>query len=98
MNAFLAMLLVAAGPSAGDRVYTANQTSNTVSVVDPVKNALVGELELGAPRTDVLSPVYRGQALVHGLGFSPDHHTLVVVSIASNAVTSVDTTTNRIKR
>ena len=38
MNAFLAMLLVAAGPSVGDRVYTANQTSNTVSVVDPVKN------------------------------------------------------------
>ena len=91
------LVLIAAGVTAHDRVYTANQTSNTVSVVDPAKNALIGELELGAPRTDVLSPIYRGQALVHGLGFSPDHRTLAVVSIASNAVTFIDTATNRIK-
>jgi len=97
MNALLAVLLAAAGPTSHDRVYTANQTSNTVSVVDPGMNRLVGELELGAPRTEVLSPVYRGQALVHGLGFSPDHRTLVVVSIASNSVSYLDTATNHVK-
>ena len=83
--------------SARDRVYTGDQTSNTVSVVDPSSGKLVGELVLGAPRTDVLSPIYRGQANVHGLGFSPDHRTLVVVSIATNSVAFVDTATNAVK-
>jgi YVTN family beta-propeller protein len=41
--------------------------------------------------------LYRGQLLVHGLGFSPDHRTLVVVSIGSNSVTFVDTETNTVK-
>ena len=44
-----------------------------------------------------LSPLYKGQVLVHGLGFSPDRKTLAVVSIASNSVTFVDTATNRVK-
>jgi YVTN family beta-propeller protein len=35
--------------------------------------------------------------LVHGLGYSPDHRTLAVVSIGSNSVTLIDTTTNKIK-
>jgi len=35
--------------------------------------------------------------LVHGLGFSPDHRTLVVVSIGSNSVTFIDTETNTVK-
>jgi YVTN family beta-propeller protein len=44
-----------------------------------------------------LSPLYKDQVLVHGLGFSPDRKTLAVVSIASNSVTFVDTATNRVK-
>jgi YVTN family beta-propeller protein len=44
-----------------------------------------------------LSPLYKGQVLVHGLGFSPDRKTLAIVSIASNSVTFVDTATNRVK-
>lgn len=44
-----------------------------------------------------LSALYRGQLLVHGLGFSPDHHTLAVVSIGSNSVTFIDTATNKVK-
>ena len=44
-----------------------------------------------------LSPLYKGALLVHGLGFSPDHRTLAVISIGSNSVTLIDTTTNRIK-
>jgi YVTN family beta-propeller protein len=44
-----------------------------------------------------LSPLYYGQLLVHGMGFSPDHHTIVVVSIGSNSVAFIDTATNAIK-
>lgn len=44
-----------------------------------------------------LLPLYRGELLVHGLGFSPDHKTLVVVSIGSNSITLVDTATNSVK-
>ena len=47
--------------------------------------------------TDEPVPLYKGQVLVHGLGFSPDRKTLAVVSIASNSVTFVDTATNRVK-
>lgn len=92
-------LMLAAASAIGprDRVYTADQTSNTVSVYDPAEGSLLGLLKLGAPRSDVLSPLYRGQANVHGLGFSPDHKTLAVVSIATNAVTFVDTATNAVK-
>ena len=98
MNAIVAALLLAvAPPTARDRVYTADQTSNTVSVFDPAAMKLLGVVTLGAPRTDVLSPIYRGQANVHGLGFSPDHRTLVVVSVATNSVTFIDTATARSK-
>lgn len=97
MNALIALLMLAAAPSAKDRVYTGDQTSNTVTVIDPATNRAVGVLSLGAPRSEVLSPLYRGQALVHGLGFSPDHRTLVVVSIASNSVSYVDTATNKVR-
>ena len=51
----------------------------------------------GDPQPANLSPLYRGQVLVHGLGFSPDRKTLAVVSIASNSVTFVDTAANRVK-
>ncbi len=80
-----------------DRVYTADQWSNTVTVTDPVDNKLLGVIRLGDPTPANLSPLYRGQVLVHGMGFSPDHHTLLVVSIASNSVAFIDTATNAVK-
>jgi len=83
--------------SAHDRVYAAEQFSNTVSVIDPVANKNLGVIRLGDPQPANLSPLYRGQVLVHGLGFSPDHRTLAVVSIGSNSVTFIDTATNRVK-
>ena len=67
-----------------DRVYAAEQFSNTVSVVDPVDNKTLGVIRLGDPSPTNFSPLYRGQVLVHGMGFSPDHKTLAVVSIGSN--------------
>jgi len=80
-----------------DRVYAAEQFSNTVSVTDPAANKLLGVIRLGEPQPANFSPLYRGQLLVHGMGFSPDHRTIAVVSIGSNSVTFIDTATNGIK-
>jgi YVTN family beta-propeller protein len=81
----------------GDRVYTAEQNSNTVSVIDPATDTLLGSIHLGDDVPLALSPLYKGELLVHGLGFSPDHKTLDVVSIGSNSVTLIDTETNKVK-
>src|SRR5246500_2888795 len=83
--------------SSHDRVYTADQYSNTVSVVDPSSNTLVGVIRLGDPSPNNFSPLYKGQVLVHGMGFSPDHRTIAVVSIGSNSVAFIDTATNEVK-
>ncbi|MBD3887111.1 YncE family protein [Phormidium tenue FACHB-886] len=83
--------------SSRDRVYSADQYSNTVSVHNPETNQLLGVIRLGQPLPDNLSPLYKGQLLVHGMGFSPDHRTLDVVSIASNSVAFIDTQTNEVK-
>jgi len=83
--------------STHDRVYSADQTSNTVSVINPATNTLLGVIQLGDPVPASILPLYKGQLLVHGLGFSPDHRTLAVVSIGSNSVTMVDTATNTVK-
>ena len=80
-----------------DRVYSAEQFSNTVSVTDPVDNKLLGVIRLGDPLPGSFSPLYSGQLLAHGLGFSPDHRTIAVVAIGSNAVNFIDTTTNVVK-
>jgi len=80
-----------------DRVYAAEQFSNTVSVIDPAENKLLGVIRLGAPSPANFSPLYKGQLLVHGMGYSPDHRTIAVVSIGSNSVTFIDTATNAVK-
>ena len=56
--------------SSRDRVYAANQTSNTVSVIDPSSNTLLGVIRLGDPVPAALSPLYTGQLLVQALGYS----------------------------
>ena len=78
MHTYRIMLLVTVmvtAARAGDRVYTADQTSNTVSVIDPATNKLLGSIHLGENVPAALSPLYHGELLVHGLGFSPDHKT-----------------------
>jgi hypothetical protein len=60
-------------------------------VIDPSTNKLLGVIRLGDPVPGALSALYKGQLLVHGLGYSPDSKTLAVVSIASNSVTLIDT-------
>jgi YVTN family beta-propeller protein len=88
---------VVALPTERDRVYTADQNSNTVSVIDPATNTLLGQIRLGNPRPDILSPLYKGEVNVHGLGFSSDHKMLVAVSTVTNSVTFIDTATNKVK-
>src|SRR5438105_10464449 len=80
-----------------DGVYSAEQFSNTVSVTDPVDNRLLGVIRLGDPQPGNFSPLYKGQLLVHGMGVSPDHKSIAVVSIGSNSVTFIDTATNAVK-
>lgn len=83
--------------SGHDRVYAADQTSNTVSVIDPSTNKLLGVIKLGDTAPGSLAPLYKGQLLVHGLGYSPDSKLLAVVSVGSNSITVIDTATNKIK-
>src|SRR5919205_2740660 len=85
--------------SSGDRVYTADQSSNTVTVIDPSANdnegEVLGTIPLGQPRLDgVLGPVDRNQVNTHGLGFSPDGRFLDLVDVTSNATQIVDTSSN----
>lgn len=80
-----------------DRVYVADQASNTVSVISPADNSLLGLIRLGDSRENVLSALYKGALNVHGLGFAPDHRTLAVISTGSNSVTLIDTATNKVK-
>ena len=52
---------------------------------------MLGELPPAA-----LAPLYKGQSLVHGSGFSPDGSRLCVVAIGSNSLTLIDTATNQV--
>ena len=87
----------ASATSSRDRVYTADQTSNTVSVIDAGTNTLLGTIALGEPRPNVLGALYNKQVDVHGLGFSPDGTLLDVISVTTNSVTLIETATNRVR-
>lgn len=78
-------------------MYTADQTSNTVSVIDPSSDTLLGTIPLGEPRLDgVLGPQYIKEADVHGLGFSRDGRYIDVIDVTTNAVVVIETATNHI--
>lgn len=87
---------IAQQPYAHDRVYTANQISNTVSVIDPSEYKLLGEIKLGKPYPNVLTPLYKGQVLVHGLRYSEKRKLLAVVSIGSNSIILISTENNKV--
>ncbi|WP_225587041.1 YncE family protein [Algoriphagus sp. Y33] len=96
MLGMLALYSFAQSPYTHDRVYTADQISNTVSVIDPSQNKLLGQITLGNPITDVLSPLYKGETLVHGLRYSPDLKILAVVAIGSNSISFISTETSKL--
>ena len=62
-----------------------------------MSNKLLGVIKLGDPTPGNLSLLYKGQLLVHGMGFSPDHKTLAAISIGSNSVSFIDTATNTVR-
>jgi YVTN family beta-propeller protein len=86
--------------SANDRVYTADQDSNTVTVVNPKTDTVLGTIAFGNPRldtnADVLGAMYDGQIDVHGLGFTRDGRYLDVIDVTTNAVHVIDTATNAV--
>jgi YVTN family beta-propeller protein len=88
--------------SGNDRVYTADQDSNTVTVIDPKTNTVLGTIPLGAVRmdtnADTLGPMYKGQIDVHGLGFSRNGRYLDVIDVTTNAVQVINTATNKVIR
>jgi len=78
--------------SSSDRIFLSAQTSNGVAVVDPFGARLLGVVPLGAKLPETLSALYRGQAIVHGSGFSPDRRTVAAVCVGSDAVAFLDAT------
>jgi YVTN family beta-propeller protein len=86
--------------SGNDRVYTADQDSNTVTVIDPKTDTVLGTIPMGAVRldtnADTLGPMYDGEIDVHGLGFSRDGRYLDVIDVTTNAVQVVDTATSKV--
>jgi YVTN family beta-propeller protein len=88
--------------SANDRVYTADQDSNTVTVVNPKTNTVLGTIPFGKVRldtnADVLGAMYDGEIDVHGLGFSRDGRYLNVIDVTTNAVHVIETSSNKVLR
>jgi YVTN family beta-propeller protein len=83
--------------SGQDRVYTTDQTSNTVSVLDPATDKVLGTIALGGQRlSNDLNPQYVKDVNVHGLAYSPGHQRLAVVSIGSDTVDIINTATNAV--
>ncbi len=83
--------------SGSDRVYTADQTSNTVTVINPSTRTVLGTIALGEQRLDAdLGPQYLRDVDVHGLGFSRDGRYLDVISVTTNTVTVLRTADNTV--
>ena len=83
--------------SSQDRIYTGDQTSNTITVIKPSTNEVLGTIALGDQRlTDVIGPQYLKAINSHGLGFSRDGKYICSLSISSNTVTVIKTLDNSI--
>src|ERR1700730_14882516 len=64
-----------------DRLYAARQFVAANADTYPANNWLLGVIRLGQPQPANFSPLYNGQVLVHGMGFSLAQQTIDVVSI-----------------
>ena len=81
--------------SPADRLFLSAQTSNGVAVVAPFDSKLLGVTQLGGKLPATLGALYRGQAIVHGSGFSPDRRTVAAVCVGSDSVVFLDATGER---
>lgn len=86
------ILLAVQNGFSADRVYTADEVSNTVSVVDPLKEELKGVIALGEfrPKTYKSLVSTPTQINVHGISISPDKKSLIAVSNITNSVVFID--------
>lgn len=83
--------------SSEDRIYTADQSSNTVTVISPSSNEVLGTIALGDSRlTELFNPQYLKSINSHGLGFSRDGKYIVSISVTSNTVNVIRTLDNSI--
>ena len=55
-------------------------------MIDPSTGKLQGLIRLGGPLPGSLRATYKGQLLVHGLGYHPDGSVLAAVCVGSNAM------------
>jgi len=76
------------------RVYTMNEISNTVSVIDPAANKFLMDIPLGDE--DIHRPLYNGFIDVHGGWLSPNGKILLVTARGSSSVVKIDTETNKV--
>jgi YVTN family beta-propeller protein len=84
--------------SPSDRVYTADQVSNTVTVIDPSTNEVLGTLPLGDARLDgVFGATYFREINTHGLGFSPDGRLLAAINVTTNSAVLINTVDNTVR-
>lgn len=76
--------------SASDRIYTGDQSSNTITVIRPLDGEVLGTISIGSRRlSDVIGPQYVRSVNSHGLGFSRDGKYIVSLSVTSNTVTVI---------
>ncbi|TQV98084.1 40-residue YVTN family beta-propeller repeat protein [Cordyceps javanica] len=76
--------------SPADRIYTGDQASNTITVIQPATGAVLGTISLGDARLGgVLNPQYVGSVNAHGLGFSRDGRHIVSLSVTTNTATVI---------
>jgi hypothetical protein len=72
--------------SSRDRVYAADR--RRIPSLSILQHKLLGVIRLESGARG-FSALYKGQLLVHGLGYSPNSKTLAVVSVGSNSVTLI---------
>lgn len=85
--------------SSYDRIYTADQTSNTITVINPATDEVLGTFPFGNERLDgILGPQYLREIGTHGLGFSQDGSMLDVINVTTNSAFVFNTATNTVAR
>ena len=80
-----------------DRVYTGDQSSNTITVIKPSTYEVLGTITLGEERlSDDLNPQYIGGVNSHGLGFSRDGKYINSICVTTNTLTVNKTLDNSV--
>lgn len=71
-----------------DHVFAANEISNTISIIDPVKLEVAKTLAIGDK--DIHRPLYNGHIDPHGVIASPDGELILVTARGSSSLIMID--------